>query len=524
MSVININSSVSRMSPELWLKILHHYVPSDAPTTIAIQSSKAELRPHILEYRWTLWAACQVSRQVGASATLCLYQAVLINDLRELLYFYRTLRTVPKLQTLVRSFSWTGLLPQSDAEDTECVDLMPSLVPVFTSLPPPVTEKDTLLHQYLHGDNLAEFRAWQLLGVVLAIIPKLTTLFLVLGRLMPGLRIQPRLLYYEFGDRESTAEERADLFKFRQEAYEFFAIRLLDPVLASAGYPFLPELQILILDHISNVPPIAFNNDGVIEDLQRLCPQLRYIQTKSRIHLANAVEEPACSTSMKSLLVRNQRFPASDFPRMQVIYPNLISLRIVLLSGHETHPLFDSFKALTKLRHLQYLSMTTPHDITWAFLDRHPTMSPFLHQMESLQHLRVDFIWLTPRNNPSRLLHIASLLPPSIKSLHLLDYWAIAMTSTDRDKYPVFPDDMPALEFLHLMLENLLRSCTSMGLINLKEVKLSSIQYAKGRMLTIARASLSSLIRQFWQAGICLTMTGLEEARNEEEGWWLNLD
>jgi len=256
-----IGDGVSRMSPELWFEILRHSVPSGAPTTVAIQSSKVELRPHVLEYHRTLWAACQVSRQVGACARTRLYQAILINDCKELLYLFRILRTVPELRALVRSFSWTGTLPQSDEDETECVDLMPSLVAVFASMPPPVTEEDTLLHQFLDADNLAAFRAWRLLAVVLAMIPKLTTLFLALGRLMPGLMYRRYLIDTELGGGGGgggTAERREHLFNLRQRAYKFVAIGALvnDPILTTIGYPLLPELQILILDYISNIFPL----------------------------------------------------------------------------------------------------------------------------------------------------------------------------------------------------------------------------------------------------------------------------
>jgi hypothetical protein len=228
---------------------------------------------------------------------------------------------------------------------------------------------------------------------------------------------------------------------------------------------------------------------------------------------------------MRSLLVRKQTFPASALSRVQAAYPNLASLRIDVFSGYHHDPLTDSFKDLAKFRHLQYLSMTTPHDLMWNYFPPHPTMPPFLRRMESLQHLRVDFIWLATRSDPSPLLHLASLLPRSIKSLHLIDYWGVDMTSIRLDKHPEFPDDMPALEFMYLVLESLLQSYTSMGLTSLREVKLSSMEYAEShRSSTAARISAHSFIRQFWQAGIRLTMTGLEEARDEEEGWWLNLD
>ena len=103
--------------------------------------------------------------------------------------------------------------------------------------------------------------------------------------------------------------------------------------------------------------------------------------------------------------------------------------------------------------------------------------------MEFLQHLRVDFVWLVPRGNPTQLLRIASFLPPSIKSLHLLDHWGVDMTSFAMAKYPEFPEGMLPVEFLHLVLQSLLESYTSMGMINLREVKLSSLECVRHRLL-----------------------------------------
>jgi len=336
----------------------------------------------------------------------------------------------------------------------------------------------------------------------------------------------------EFGE-EGTADNRANFLSLREEAYESLAIRALtmehELIPTSIGYPLLPELQVLVLDHISNIPPLfeAFNGDNIVDDLQRLCPQLRCIQTKGPLHLRRFSKPILPSASMERLLVRQTISPASELPLIRKMYLNLVSLRIVLFNGTE----FDtpnqnaSFGALTKLLHLQHLSLTTPHHLTWSHLDSHPTMSPFLRRMDSLKHLRVDLVWLAPRGNPTQLLHIASFLPPSIKSLHLLDYWGVDMTSFAMAKYPEFPERMLPVESLHLVLQSLLESYTSMGLINLREVKLSSPECARHRLLWMtAHQARQSLTRRFWRAGISLTFTGLEEARGEEEGWWLDLD
>ena len=248
---------------------------------------------------------------------------------------------------------------------------MPSLTAVFEALPPPAIAEDALLHGFLHADNLAQFRVYRLLAVVLAILPRLTTLFLVLGRLLPPLRIQQRMIDVEFGE-EGPAENRVNFLSLRQEAYESLAIRVLTienvPIPTSIGYPLLPELQVLILDHISNIPPLfeALNGDNIVDDLQRLCPQLRCIQTKGPLHLRRVSKPILPSTSMEHLLVRQTISPASELSFIRKMYPNLVSLRIVLFNGTEfdTPNQLASFGALTKLPHLQHLSLTTPHHLT----------------------------------------------------------------------------------------------------------------------------------------------------------------
>jgi hypothetical protein len=84
----------------------------------------------------------------------------------------------------------------------------------------------------------------------------------------------------------------------------------------------------------------------------------------------------------------------------------------------------------------------------------------------------------SPRNNPSQLFQIASFLPPSIQSLHLLDYWGASMED-HLFRYSIFPDKKLPGEFLRLVLESLLQNCASMGLTSLREVKLSSREYAE---------------------------------------------
>ena len=85
---------------------------------------------------------------------------------------------------------------------------------MFASLAPPVSEEHILLHQYLDVDNLASFRVWRLLDAVLAIPPKITTLFLSLGKLMPGPSLQQHLIDTRL-DGGGTAEEREIIYSVR---------------------------------------------------------------------------------------------------------------------------------------------------------------------------------------------------------------------------------------------------------------------------------------------------------------------
>lgn len=87
---------------------------------------------------------------------------------------------------------------------------------------------------------------------------------------------------------------------------------------------------------------------------------------------------------MRSLLVRQQLYALSNLPLIQAAYPNLTSLRIVVSEYGEDDTHACSFEALAKLQHLQYLSITTPHRLTWVNSDPHLIMSHFLRWMESL--------------------------------------------------------------------------------------------------------------------------------------------
>lgn len=519
-----VGGSVPRLSAELWLEIFGHLALSGAPTTTAVQRDVVELQPHVLEDRRTLWVACQVSRQVGACARIQLYRSVLITNCTELLYFFRTLRTVPELRTLVQTFSWTGIVSTSAAIGAECVDLMPSLVTVFASMRPPVTEEDALLHRFLKIDNFTYFRAWRLLSAVLISIPRLTTLFLAPSEF----RHEPEQ-FQRLRDIVLAREALLPLMLalstvLMKKGFEFTVLKSLveDPNLASIRHPPLPSLQVLILDHVRSTPPLFqdFTNPPIVKDLEELCPQLRYIQTKHSVSSARGFPR---STSMRDLVLRQRHNSFIGVPTIQRAFPSLNSLRILVTQYSTDNAKAGLFEGLDMLPKLQYLSITTPHDLSWWAPEANLTISHSLRQMKCLHHLRVDLIHLTTRANAGQLLHLASLLPPSIQSLHLLDYWGISMEDLHWMWRPAFPDNQSAVEFMRLVLKNLLQSHSSMGLTSLREVKLSSNEYDENRSdYTGARQSLDDLMGQFSQAGIRLTLTGHQEARDEEDGWWFD--
>jgi hypothetical protein len=89
--------------------------------------------------------------------------------------------------------------------------------------------------------------------------------------------------------------------------------------------------------------------------------------------------------------------------------------------------------------------------------------------MTALNHLTTEVLWLFGKTNPSAL-DVESLLPPSLVSLHLVDYWGV---SKWKEYYPDFPDDSTPLEFLTKTMRHLHIGCYTV-LSKLKAVRLTS--------------------------------------------------
>jgi hypothetical protein len=89
--------------------------------------------------------------------------------------------------------------------------------------------------------------------------------------------------------------------------------------------------------------------------------------------------------------------------------------------------------------------------------------------MTALNHLTTETLWLFGQTNPFPL-DVESLLPHSLISLHLVDYWG---TSEWERFYPDFPDESSPLDFLTKVMQHLHLGCYTV-LSKLKAVRLTS--------------------------------------------------
>ncbi|KAH8784888.1 hypothetical protein F5883DRAFT_533725 [Diaporthe sp. PMI_573] len=145
-----------------------------------------------------------------------------------------------------------------------------------------------------------------------------------------------------------------------------------------------------------------------------------------------------------------------------------------------------------------FLSLTAP--IT-------PLLSPGLPQVPLIE-LTADCVWLFGRVDPSVAYQISSLLPSSLVSLHLIDYWAVSireegikLDDEQLSYYPVFPSDLTPLDDVFAILHD---SCAAQH-TRLKHITLSSPMFDEDkdeRWPTLATPPVDRADVQAWQARV----------------------
>ena len=181
--------------------------------------------------------------------------------------------------------------------------------------------------------------------------------------------------------------------------------------------------------------------------------------------------------NVKELILRRARHPQSSLPVIGSAFPNLRRLYAQWDDGsNETwpgspwHTDRDICKGLSRLkRTLEVLHLTTTAGSSWLQSNFPSLLSPALGRMTALKHLTTETLWLFGKTDPFEL-DIESLLPPSLVSFHLVDYWGV---SEWEEFYPDFSDSSNQLEFLTKTMRHLHIGCCTF-LSKLKAFRLTS--------------------------------------------------
>lgn len=143
----------------------------------------------------------------------------------------------------------------------------------------------------------------------------------------------------------------------------------------------------------------------------------------------------------------------------------------------------------------------------WLIVDMPPFLSPGLPQVP-LTELTTDCVWLFGRVDPSVAYQIPSLIPSSLVSLHLINYWAMPVDEEVFEEgewlryYPAFPSGLTPLGFLDKVFSILHDSC-AIEHARLEHITLSSPLFDEDSRWSTPDTRLADMADvQAWQATV----------------------
>ncbi|KAK1772811.1 hypothetical protein QBC33DRAFT_30463 [Phialemonium atrogriseum] len=178
---------LANLSPETLMNILEQLRPFGSLTTYESNAGKPEIRPDHSESRLAFANLCLVSKWIRPYAIRHLYHTVLLKDQKELLYFFRTIANNHDLRSTIRSVAWAGVLSTDDANldsthrrDKEMDCLAPEC---WASIDWPSSPIDFDIARLMGIDGPETLQSWRVLGAVLAMIPRVRSLFVLLAHM-----------------------------------------------------------------------------------------------------------------------------------------------------------------------------------------------------------------------------------------------------------------------------------------------------------------------------------------------------
>ena len=445
------------------MDILEQLRPFGSLTTYESNAGKPEIRPDHSESRLAFANLCLVSKWIRPYAIRHLYHTVLLKDQKELLYFFRTIANNHDLRSTIRSFAWAGVLSTDDAnldstrrQEKEMDCLAPEC---WASIDWPSSPIDFDIARLMGIDGPETLQSWRVLGAVLAMIPSIRSLFVLLAH-MPI--TPPRL----------------------PPCPEMDAIWALIWPPKSNSYQFLQELRTITLEPHHNARTACWLTEKSLMALLVNSPLVYRVELKGTLyfrsmqrHTQKFWDFQIVSESVKELLRFRARHPQEDMTALTTIFPKLVSLEAEYVDGSRRE--FDDLDetvsgALFNVSGtLENLSLTTSLGQCWDKGDELPQLSN-LKQMAALKHLTTESIWLFGRGDSFTALHLPDILPRSLVSFHLIDYWGSSDTDPPHPPHPPqFPNTLSLLGFYNQTFLGLYESCLTQ-LPNLKEITLAS--------------------------------------------------
>ncbi|KAK0636462.1 hypothetical protein B0T17DRAFT_613189 [Bombardia bombarda] len=550
---------------ELEVAILQHFVPTGPVTTRDSVGEHPQLTLPFREFGPGMAQICQTNYRFAKIATPFLYRVVVLKDMTQLLCFFRTLATVPPLRNLVRTVIWAGVMAppsstptqtQTPSQDTSPNSLMalvgdtwlsPLICTTFESSTqthwPPTDKLGQLVTRKLELTKPAHFCSGHILGAVLALCPNLAALFTVLGQ-------TDRMVMSPKG----RVLRRCPEFPGLVQIPEWDLFQYLDaPVHGNTSVPYPLACQFLLSSsHPSNLRSITIEPHSdrnaemywaafALEPLLRSCPLIKNIEIKGGMSWRelrprgwgdHRQQQPSVlGRAVRQLVLTRATRPEDNMATVADMFPGLRALYAEFVeTGAGTSfraPAAGFQAALAGLRGtLEVLHLTSAPGETWRFLGVPSLLCPVLGQMGGLKHLVADAVWLFGRQMAMDGVAAVDggllLLPPSLVSLHVIDFWGVAAMGGGREGggmaeeatamamaiaraagaayYPVFPGQTSPLEFMARWLGDLLVGCET-HLTVLKAVRVTSPLFAGLRQTeTISSVDVQMHVKHFKEA------------------------
>jgi len=582
---------------ELKIKIMRQLVPCVPITDYDYQPGQATRRPDNEPWvsRQALAAACLTSRQLETICKPLLYDFVTLKDCRELLCLLRSLGRNPRLQARVSRFAWVYTIGDIDINQP-IVDMGPMLEGLVAECCAvwPKTARDSIVAELfqLRQTDPTSFSLWKILGVVVGMLPRVQTLFLTHGglqvdsrgfnytaehdaivqlltpALLPASAIKAAVTRQDF-DRSAMAGSAARISRLNPQSLRMLEEIIIDLCDTAVGF-IMTEMKtawtlwFLILN-CPRLRRVVLKGDVSFNELL----DIRYTSHPTPAALLfgpsrNLQQLPQpVGVTVQELVMHRLGVAKWDF--LPSIFPNLERLVTVFQDGEwRCHPkrpppeipasllppdlgrsitkYQGTLRSLTATGFLSNNGKTTSEGYScnadighiWAITGLPPLLSPGLPQVP-LTELTTDCVWLFGREDPSTAYEVPSLLPSSLVSLHLIDYWAVPVDEEVVERgerlgyYPMFPSSLTPIHFLEKVFTILHSSCAAEH-ARLKHITLSSPIFDEtGRWSTPDTQPLDRADVQLWkenasntfsQIGVRFSFTTMRELERGIRSSW----